>query len=89
MQLGRRPLFQFNDDVRDRSGDRMRTGEHDVGTLRSEREMVLDQHLDIAKAGIDQILRENRQASAPRLLLGLTWAAAGVKQHLLQQLLRH
>jgi hypothetical protein len=52
----------------------MGAGQHDVDPLAVQRKLVLDEHLHIAKAGVDQILRNGWQAPRPRTPLGLSHA---------------
>jgi hypothetical protein len=66
---GARPLFELHDDVGNRLTDRMPTGQYYVSAQTRQRELVLDEHLDIAEIGVDQVLREDRKTRRPRLLL--------------------
>ena len=57
--------------------------EDDVGALARERQLVLDQHLDVAESGGHQIRPEGGDAALPGPVLAGGWLAAGAKGHLL------
>ncbi len=65
----------------------MGAGEDNVGTLRCERKVIFDQHLDIAEAGIGKVRGQDWEAALPRGLLGGRRTPASSVQHLLQHLL--
>ena len=52
---GGRPLLQLNDHIGRFPGVRMGACEHDVGALRGQRQVVLDEHLHPGQTGIDKI----------------------------------
>ncbi|MCK8675283.1 hypothetical protein M1M07_29770 [Rhodococcus sp. HM1] len=60
----------------------------DIGSLGGQRQVVLEKHLDVFETRVDEVASQNRQASCPRLLLGIPGTSPSAKQHLLQQLLR-
>jgi hypothetical protein len=58
-------------------------GKDDVGSFGRQREVVLNEHLDVVEASLHEVLGENRQASLPRPDLGRGSATTGVVSHLL------
>lgn len=79
------PLLQLDDDIRRLLRPGMLAGEDDVRTFRGERQVVLDQDLDVVQAGLDEVLREDREAAFPGGDLGGGGAVAGVVSHLFCQ----
>jgi len=83
---GCRPLLQFHDHIGRLTGVRMGAREHDVGALRGQRQVVLDEHLHPGQTGIDQVPGEYRQAAPPGFPLCGAGTVPGPDEHLLQQL---
>jgi hypothetical protein len=46
-------LLEFDDDVRRLPAARVSPGEHDIRSLRSQREVMFNEHLDVSQAGLD------------------------------------
>ncbi|MGH3959883.1 hypothetical protein [Mycobacterium sp.] len=65
----------------------MGAGEDDIGPLRCQWKVILDQHLDLAEASIGKVGSQDRKTPLPRGLLGGCSPATSPIQHLLQQLL--
>ena len=81
--LGRGPLLQLKDDVGVLTGSGVAAGEDDVCPLAGQREPVLQKHLDVAEARLEQIAGEDGQAAFPRPDLGPGRVVAGADPHLL------
>ena len=43
----------------------MLTAQHDIGALAGERQLILDKRLDIAEPSLDQVGRQDIEASGP------------------------
>lgn len=89
--VGRRitPLLEFDHDVGRCAGARVPPCQNDIGTFAGERELVLEQHLDVVQSGVNQILGEDRQAAGPgSRLCGRGPAARSVAQRLRQPCLQ-
>ena len=82
-----RPLLQFDNDIGGFPGLRMCSSKDNIGSLRGQRKVILDQHLDITEAGINKVPRQDRKTSLPRSLFGRRSTTASAVKHLLQQLL--
>ncbi len=80
--LGGRPLLELDDDVRRVSRPRVHTREDDVGTLGRERELVLDEHLDVVESSIEQVRAKGRDAPLPRAALAGGGGVTGLDRHL-------
>ena len=63
----------------------MSSREHDVSALRRERQMVLDEYLDLVETSLDEVLREHGKATLPRPDLRRGLPTTGVMSHLLGQ----
>ena len=81
--MRRTPLLEFDDDEGRLPGARVLTCKHDVDPLAAQRQGMLDDHLDPAEASLDEIVREDGQASFPTALFGLGRAASLSVAHLL------
>ncbi|HEX6359587.1 hypothetical protein [Actinophytocola sp.] len=46
----------------------MPASQHHVSAQTRQRKLVLDEHLDVAEIGVDQVLREDRKTRRPRPL---------------------
>ena len=55
--------------------------EHDVGALARERQLVLDEHLDVTEPGGHQVRPQGRDAALPGPVLAGGGCAAGTKGH--------
>ncbi|MET9314627.1 hypothetical protein ABZX12_22680 [Kribbella sp. NPDC003505] len=77
------PLLEFDDDVRRSTRPRVTTREHDIGALRRQREVVFDQHLDLAELGLLEVLSQHRQTPLPRPDLCRPRPTTGMEVHLL------
>jgi hypothetical protein len=65
-QRGRAPLLELDHDVRRLPGPRVHAAQHRVGALAGQRQLVLDQHLNVVQAGLHQVGRQRVQAALPR-----------------------
>ncbi len=86
--LGRAPLLELDDHVGGMARLRMAPGEHDVRAFAGEGQLVLDEHLDVVQAGVEQVCPQGREAAAPGALLGGGRRAPGLDDHLLGQVVR-
>ncbi|HLV71900.1 MAG TPA: hypothetical protein VKY91_03880 [Vulgatibacteraceae bacterium] len=68
--LGAAPLLELDDHVRVAAGAPVDAGEHHVRSLAGQRQLVLDEHLDPAEAGGDEVLGDHGEAPFPRPHLG-------------------
>lgn len=82
------PLLEFNDDIRRRAGLWVPARQDSVRPLGRQRQLVLQQHLDVAQTGLKEHIRQAGQASLPRTDLRRRRAVSGPVQHLLEQHLR-
>jgi len=78
-------LLQLDNNVGSFTSCRVNTGQHHVGTLRGERQVILDQHLDILESRCDELGRERGQAAPPGRLLCERSAPTSTDQHLFKQ----
>ena len=69
-------------------GGRVLAGEDDVRAFAGEGELVLDQHLDVAEAGVDEVCPEAGDAALPGPALGGGRGVPGRDRHLLRQVVR-
>ncbi|MEV0794590.1 hypothetical protein [Kribbella sp. NPDC050459] len=77
------PLLEFDDDVRRSACAWMAARKHDIGALRRQREVVFDEHLDLAEPGLLEVLSQHRQTPLPRPDLCRRRPATGMEVHLL------
>lgn len=63
------PLLELDDEVRGAAGDRVTTGEDDVGTLARQWQLVLEEHLHVAQASSHQVRAQGGDAALPRAAL--------------------
>ncbi len=80
VQGGGTPLLELDDDVRVAAGARVHAGQDGVHTFAGQRQLVLGENLDLAKSGVHEILREDRQAPLPGPPLCWTNAVAAHSQ---------
>ncbi|GIJ80415.1 hypothetical protein Xph01_48470 [Micromonospora phaseoli] len=59
------PLFQLNNQVGIAPATGIDPGQHSVYPPAGQRQLILDQHLHLAEAGVGEILGQYRQATAP------------------------
>ena len=67
VQLGLAPLLELHDHIGVAAGAPVNPRQHHVRPPAGQRKLVLDQHLDVAKAGVHEVLRQNREAALPDL----------------------
>jgi hypothetical protein len=87
--VGRRPLLELDNHVGRQLRVRVDAGEDNIGALRGQRQLILDEHLDVAQTGIHEVLREHGKATFPRPHLSRCRASAGLIKDLLEQPLCH
>lgn len=63
----------------------MDAGENDIGSFARERQLVLEEHLNIVESGITEILNQHGKASSPGLPLTRTGALVGLNEHLFHE----
>ncbi len=68
--LGVAPLLQFDHHVRVAAGAPIDPREHHVRALTGQRQLVLDEHLDLAQPRLGEVLGEDREAAFPGPHLG-------------------
>lgn len=60
------PLLELDDDVRRVSRARVHTGQDDVGALGGQRQLVLNEHLDVVQSSVEEVRAKGGQAPLPR-----------------------
>jgi hypothetical protein len=68
-QLGLAPLLEFHDHIRVPASAPVNSRQHYVSPLAGERKLVFNQHLNVAEAGIYEVVRQYREATPPGLPL--------------------
>jgi hypothetical protein len=84
-EFGAGPLLQLEDDVGRAVSAGVAPGEDDVDPLAAQGELVLDEHLDLVQAGLQQVVGQDAQARVPGPHLGGGSAALHLERHLLGQ----
>ena len=69
VQLGLAPLLEFHDHVRVPASAPVNPRQHYISPPAGERKLVFNQHLNIAEAGIQEVVRQYREAAPPGLPL--------------------
>lgn len=85
--LGVAPLLQFEDDVRRHPCLGVSPGEHDIGPLTRQGQLVLEQHLDIAQPGVEKVIPQHGDAASPGLHLTPRRTRTRPERQLLSQVL--
>ena len=61
----------------------MDSGQDHVGPLRGERQLVLDEHLDVVQTGVHEVGAQRRQTPLPGAAFAGGGGVAGLDRHLL------
>jgi hypothetical protein len=85
-KLGVAPLLQLDHQVRVTAGAAVLPGQHHIGALAGQGQLVFDEHLDLAQPSLHEILGQDGEAAVPGPAFGGRHREAGGHAHVLGQL---